>query len=177
MNLEFRKVAEEALSRIAKGDETGVELLYSCMGKWMLLIAKGVTGNKEIAEDAVQESFLRITENIDKYEKNTNACAWVCRIVHNTAVNELKKYKGKEYYPIDETEFFSDEESMEKKSESRLLVEQLMKKLDPPILREMICRKYFLDMTVREIAQEIGKSKSYVSKEILKAEKMMKSFL
>ena len=95
MNLEFRKVAEEALSRIAKGDETGVELLYSCMGKWMLLIAKGVTGNKEIAEDAVQESFLRITENIDKYEKNTNACAWVCRIVHNTAVNELKKYKGK----------------------------------------------------------------------------------
>ena len=104
MNLEFRKVAEEALSRIAKGDETGVELLYSCMGKWMLLIAKGVTGNKEIAEDAVQESFLRITENIDKYEKNTNACAWVCRIVHNTAVNELKKYKGKEYYPIDETE-------------------------------------------------------------------------
>ena len=72
-----------------------------------------------LAEDAVQESFLRITENIDKYEKNTNACAWVCRIVHNTAVNELKKYKGKEYYPIDETEFFSDEESMEKKSESR----------------------------------------------------------
>ena len=66
---------------------------------------------------------------------------------------------------------------MEKKSESRLLVEQLMKKLDPPILREMIYRKYFLDMTVREIAQEIGKSKSYVSKEILKAEKMMKSFL
>ena len=93
MNLEFRKVAEEALSRIAKGDETGVELLYSCMGKWMLLIAKGVTGNKEIAEDAVQESFLRITENIDKYEKNTNACAWVCRCVANTAVNELKKYK------------------------------------------------------------------------------------
>ena len=41
----------------------------------------------------------------------------------------------------------------------------------------MIYRKYFLDMTVREIAQEIGKSKSYVSKEILKAEKMMKSFL
>lgn len=177
MNLEFRKVAEEALSRIAEGDETGVELLYSSMGKWMLLIAKGVTGNKVIAEDAVQESFLRITENIEKYEKNTNACAWVCRIVHNTAVNELKKYKGKEYCPIDEIEIVSGEESMEKRSESRLLVEQLMKKLDPPILREMIYRKYFLDMTVREIAKEIGKSKSYVSKEILKAEKMMKNFL
>ena len=77
MNLEFRKVAEEALSRIAKGDETGVELLYSCMGKWMLLIAKGVTGNKEIAEDAVQESFLRITE---KTQMLALGCAVLCTI-------------------------------------------------------------------------------------------------
>ena len=34
--------------------------------------------------------------------------------------------------------------------------------------------KYFLDMTVREIAKEIGKSKSYIAKEIVRAEEEMK---
>ena len=32
-------------------------------------------------------------------------------------------------------------------------------------------------MTVREIAKEIGKSKSYVAKEIVKAEEFMKKML
>ena len=52
-----------------------------------------------------------------------------------------------------------------------------MNSLYPPIVKQMIYMKYFLDMTVREIAAEVGKSKSYVSKEILKAEKYMKSLL
>ena len=37
--------------------------------------------------------------------------------------------------------------------------------------------KYFLDMTVREIAKEIGMSKSYVAKEIVKAEEAMRRSL
>lgn len=37
--------------------------------------------------------------------------------------------------------------------------------------------KYFLDMTVREIAKAVGKSKSYVSKELIKAEEKMKTML
>ena len=52
-----------------------------------------------------------------------------------------------------------------------------MNSLHPPIVREMIYMKYFLDMTVREIAKEIGKSKSYVSKEIIKAEESMRRAL
>ena len=39
------------------------------------------------------------------------------------------------------------------------------------------CAVSQLDMTVREIAKEIGKSKSYVAKEISKAEEFMKKLL
>ena len=66
---------------------------------------------------------------------------------------------------------------MEEKSTTRLLVEKLMNSLAPPIVKQMIYMKYFLDMTVREIAKEIGKSKSYVAKEIVKAEEFMKKML
>ena len=41
----------------------------------------------------------------------------------------------------------------------------------------MVYMKYFLDMNVREIGQEIGKSKSYVAKKIADAEKKLKKLL
>ena len=41
----------------------------------------------------------------------------------------------------------------------------------------MIYMKYFMDMTVREIAKELKVSKSYVSKEIINAEKYMKTLI
>ena len=41
----------------------------------------------------------------------------------------------------------------------------------------MVYIKHFLDMTMREIEKETGKSKSYVAKEIAKAEEFMKTLL
>ena len=52
-----------------------------------------------------------------------------------------------------------------------------MNSLTPPIVKQMIYMKYFLGMSVREIAKEIKKSKSYVSKEIQKAEEKMKNLI
>ena len=66
--------------------------------------------------------------------------------------------------------------SFEEKTEAVVLVEQLMQELSEE-MREMVYRKYFLDMTVREIGKEMNRSKSYVSKMILRAEKQMKSRL
>ena len=80
--------------------------------------------------------------------------------------------RGRRWQSLDEFDRAA-ECSFEAKSESVLLAEQLMGGLSPE-RREMIYMKYFLDMTVREIAGEIGKSKSYVSKEIGKAEEEMK---
>jgi len=55
---------EYALTLIAVGDERGVELLYSCMGKTMLFVARGVVKDSFAAEDIVQESFIKIVKNI-----------------------------------------------------------------------------------------------------------------
>ena len=53
----------------------------------------------------------------------------------------------------------------------------MLASLYPPEVQRMIYMKYFLDMTVREIAKELGRSKSYVSKQILNAEKNLREML
>lgn len=177
MNGDLYEKAEYALSLIAKNDENGVNLLYESMSKTMLFVARGVVKDEFAAEDVVQESFLKIVKNIHKYEAGTNAYGWVCKIVRNTALNSIY---GKTKHPIadlDEFGYIPDEKDSAEKSETRILVERLMNSLAPPIVKQMVYMKYFLDMTVREIAVEIGKSKSYVAKEIAKAEKFMREML
>lgn len=177
MKDELYEKTEYALSLIREGNDAGVDLLYSFMGKIMFMIARGVVRDACLAEDVVQESFLKIVKNIDRYKKGTNAYSWVCRIVRNTALNALKSSQNRPTEDIDEFFGLSDGADLEEKTTTRLLAEKLMNSLSPPIVKQMIYMKYFLDMTVREIAKEIGKSKSYVAKEISKTEEFMKKLL
>ena len=177
MNQEIYEKIEYALALIADKNDEGVDILYKYMGKTMLFVARGVTKDDFLAEDVVQESFLKIIQNIDQYKKGTNGYSWICRIVRNTAINAVRKSPQAETCLIDEFDYISDGRDYEDELTTKVLVEKLMNSLYPPIVKQMIYMKYFLDMTVREIAAEVGKSKSYVSKEILKAEKYMKSLL
>ena len=177
MNKELYEKSEYALSLIKEGNDLGVDILYSSMGKVMLAIARGIVKDSFIAEDIVQESFLKIVQNINKYKLGTNGYSWVCKIVRNTALNSLKESNIGQVDDIDEFYTISSDENIKEETSTQLLVEKLMNSLAPPIVKKMIYMKYFLDMTVREIAKEIRKSKSYVAKEIAKAEEYMKTLI
>ncbi len=175
MDRQVREEIEYALEQIRAEREEGVEVLYRTMGRVMLFVANGVVHNIHTAEDIVQESLLKVVLNIRCYRKGTNGYAWICRIVRNTAINYIKSRGGRVWQDLGEFESASSC-SFEEKTEAVVLVEQLMQELSEE-MREMVYRKYFLDMTVREIGKEMNRSKSYVSKMILRAEKQMKSRL
>lgn len=177
MNDLLYQTTEYALGLIAAGNEAGVDILYEYMGKTMLFVAKNVVKDDFAAEDVVQESFLKIVKNISKYKRGTNGYAWVCRIVRNTALNALKSENVRGGRSIDEFVNITDGKDFEEMSQTRMLAEKILNSLSPPIVKQMVYMKYFLDMTVREIAKAVGKSKSYVSKELIKAEEKMKTML
>lgn len=173
---EFRQQTEKALRLVKSGNTEGIDLLYYSIGGRMLSVAVGVVKNRATAEDVVQESFIKIVNNIDSYTLGTNGYAWVLKIVRNTALNRLK-YEGyrlaediDDYYNIS-----SSEDSIEQ-TENSVIIKQLMSGL-PTHLRQVIYFKYFMDMPVREIAKELGISKSLAHNRIKQAEEMLKSNL
>ncbi len=168
---------EYALTLISRNDEKGVELLYEQMGAKMLLCARAVLSDRSAAEDAVQESFIKIVRNIRSYRKGSNAAAWVLTITRNAAVTELRKRKRFDVYSDENLAAVPSCENVENSVTDKTLVEQLLGSLYPPIVREMIYLKYYCDLGVRDIAAQVGKSKSYVAKEIAKAEKFLRENL
>lgn len=50
-----------------------------------------MTGDSDVADDLIQETYMRAFRFFDKFEKGTNAKAWLFRILKNTFINEYRK--------------------------------------------------------------------------------------
>ena len=103
INLEEKRLIEQA----QRGDESSFEaLILSCKGK-AYNIAFRFLRNEEDALDALQESFIKIYRNLEKFNCESKFDTWVYRIVVNTCNDMLRKNKDK---PFVESLYRSDDE-------------------------------------------------------------------
>lgn len=83
---------EALIARIGQGDRRAFRYLYDRVAGRMLASARRILGDKELAEDAVQEAFVRIWRSATKFDPARGvALAWVGRIVRNAALDRLTK--------------------------------------------------------------------------------------
>lgn len=61
-----------------------------------------------LAEDVVQESFLKVVEKAPKLENITNIKAWIKKVARNTAYDYLKK--NKKYRHVSDLQIVKDNE-------------------------------------------------------------------
>lgn len=91
-SMDFAKVSDEALvSHVQKNDGKDFEFIIDRYQTALLRYAVRMTGDRDLAEDIVQETFISAFKNINGFEKDRKFSSWIYRITHNKAVNELKK--------------------------------------------------------------------------------------
>lgn len=76
---------EWLLRALRHGNADALDGIYALLGGRMLALARGIVRNRADAEDVVSESFLKLARGIGGYRPGTNGCAFVMRIVRNTA--------------------------------------------------------------------------------------------
>lgn len=80
-----------ALAEISDGNTHAVTVIYERMGRQILSLGRAVTGSQSSGEDVLQETVLKIIENIHTYRKDGNAKAWIMAIARNTAIDMKKR--------------------------------------------------------------------------------------
>lgn len=65
------------------------------MQEKLLFYALSLTSDQEKAQDLLQETFLKVLTNSDKFTQNTNFKAWVYTIMKNTFINDYRKNEKK----------------------------------------------------------------------------------
>ena len=77
------------------------ELVRTNIG-WMLALAERLLRDRSLAEDVVQESFVRALNGLADFEGRSSLASWLHRITVNTALSKLRQLNRLAEQSIDE---------------------------------------------------------------------------
>jgi len=101
-----RRVAEEDAVLVATtktGDTRAFELLVERHERMIFSLARRITGNREDAEDVVQQSFQKAFIHLKKFEGESLFSTWLTRIAINEALMLLRRKRGSRELSIDDS--------------------------------------------------------------------------
>ena len=77
-------------------NEKAISLLYEHYGNTLYGVAHKVVRDEELAQDVLQESFVKIWKNSDSYDASkAKLFTWLFRITRNTAIDKLRSANTK----------------------------------------------------------------------------------
>lgn len=77
--------------RLAAGDETVMRDLYRLYSGRVLVMTTRLLGDRELAQDAVQETFVRVWRFADSLDPDRDLEPWLFRVARNTAYDLNRK--------------------------------------------------------------------------------------
>jgi RNA polymerase sigma-70 factor (ECF subfamily) len=80
----------ELVSTFLKGEERGFELLVERYQTRLLNFIYRTVGDRERAEDLVQEVFVRVYRHLARFDRSKKFSTWIYTIASNLAKNELR---------------------------------------------------------------------------------------
>lgn len=90
------KQEEHIVKLLKQGDERAVSIIYENYSNALYGVILKITIDEAIAEDALQESFIKIWKNAKKYDASkAKLFTWLYRIARNTAIDKLRSHNLK----------------------------------------------------------------------------------
>ncbi len=82
----------QLIQKCLKQDRQAQHLLYTQYAKAMMGICYRYTKSIEDAEDVLQEGFIKVFKNLEKYRGDADLFFWIKRIMINTAITYITKH-------------------------------------------------------------------------------------
>ncbi len=83
---------QSLLREAASGDREAFKTIVFHYQQQVFLLAYSVLRNKEDAMDIVQETFMRLYQKLDAYEKEGNFRGWLLQIAKNLCIDYYRKH-------------------------------------------------------------------------------------
>ena len=164
----------ENFKKLKKGDKDSFDLLYEEYYLSLYRTALLILGNRDEAEDVLQDTFLSIYKNINNLKEFNKLRPWIFSILKNSCYTRYKNRKRE----------FPDEFILEK-ADSKLIssgedefvlnneVESALLKLNHKE-REVLVLFYYDDFSIEEIAKILKTFQGTVKSRLFRARKNLK---
>ncbi|WP_316840983.1 RNA polymerase sigma-70 factor [Pedobacter gandavensis] len=171
-------IEEEFFGEIRENSVTVFTKLYRHYFKSLFMTALKIVRDEYLAEEVIQDVFLRLWENEDRFHQIVEFERYLYRSVGNESLNKLRKQKtqSKHYEQlskVDSPEFVNtllEEEELKRK---------IMKAVDtlPPQCKTIFKMNRFQGLKYRQIAEELNISEKTVEGHMAKALKILRTHL
>jgi RNA polymerase sigma-70 factor (ECF subfamily) len=172
---------EGALVAAAKaGDVSAFETLVGRYERKIFRLTQNITQNREDAEDAMQEAFLKAYEHLDNFEGNSRFYTWLVRIAVNQALMKLRKRRpnqisldeeietGEDSVPREVEDWGPSPEQRYAQTELSGILSQVIGELDPSF-RTVFQLRDIEELSTEETAEALGLSVPAVKSRLLRA--------
>ncbi len=179
MNDANKKMTEEELIEgCIEGNQKLQYILYKKFAPTMLAVCRRYTNSLEDAEDVLQDGFIKVFNNLDKYRRDGSLEGWVRRIMVNTALNQYRS-NLKTLYQLDIDELQHVIEDARPSNFDKLNANVLLKMIESlPDGYKLVFNLYEIEgYAHKEIAEMLSISINTSKSQLLKARRVLQKKL
>ena len=117
-------------------------------------------GDANLAEDILQDTFLKAMEKVDKFDNRCKVTSWLCQIAKNTYFDYLRKKQKYNYTSLQEYNSHMKSPSPEEKlldSEEAKEIRKMVHQLPEPY-KEVFLLRVYAELPFKEIGHIFGKT-------------------
>lgn len=143
---------DKLIKRMEQGDHSAADELIGIFYPEILRYCLWHVPNRSLAEDAAQETFLKVIRYFDRYTHKGRFKSFLYQIAAHTCIDMWRKNRCQDIALEEMTTESAYWESGFEDVQSDMVLKKLVKNL-PTDLQEMIILRFGQELTLREIAQ------------------------
>ena len=164
----------ELVIRIRSGEPELFSEIIDRYEKKLLRYAITIVHREDIATDIVQDAYIKAYTNLQGFDAKKSFSSWIYRIVHNEAINAIKKYKREVPLPMDMDVRSADDIESEYISAERVKQASWCLSHMPDMYSEPLSLFFIEELSYEEISDVLRIPMGTVATRINRAKAMMK---
>jgi RNA polymerase sigma-70 factor (ECF subfamily) len=167
---------EDLMVRYQRGEARAFEVLLTRHRKAVYNFILRFVGDRETAEDLLQESFVRVIRGAASYKRQAKFTTWLYTIARNLCVDQTRRRKHRKHASLDAPLGSTDESgtlldviasneiASDRQSVNRQMSQTMQRAIEALTeeQREVFLMREMLDMPFKQIAEVIGVSENTV---------------
>lgn len=172
----YRKLGE-LINRIKEKDSQAFTQLYEQTYQKIYFLSLSILKNEADAQDATQETYIKILNNIDNLKDVTMFTAWSNRIAYNVCMRIIENRRDiatedEELAMIADTCLEVNPLYMATKNEKKQMFAKLIDNMEP-VLRATVVMKYYQGLKISEISTAMACPEGTVKSRLNTAKKQL----
>lgn len=163
---------EEAVVAMKNGSREAFQLLYRHYGQIVYRFCLRMTGDKSAAQDALQETFMRVFEHYQEL-RGGNFAAWLFTIARRVCLNAIRARRQHDSFNED---FFQAPKEGERDVAMQACIREALQLLSVPLREALVLREYD-GYSYQEIADIVGIDISLAKVRVHRARLAMRKIL